>query len=277
MNQNCYQLVDDHVLISNLSIPLVHHCVNACAACSTFSPVCDPYCMSKDQIKKDVYNFKRIVRAKQIELVGGEPLLNPDFLEIVDIVRESGISPRIIVVTNGQLLHKMPREFWEKLDQVLVTRYPGKFTDKEFLDLCDKASSFGKPLLHHAVAPSPGQQPPSVLTGDWLFSKGFTRHTNTRAEAIYVWRQCQVGGWCAPLINGRFHYCLEFYYRKLVGVTPEDFSVDVETITLEQLWRYVNPTEPAPACYRCTGLLNGLEPWREIRDRAEWYKQSEAP
>lgn len=113
MNQNCYQLVDDHVLISNLSIPLVHHCVNACAACSTFSPVCDPYCMSKDQIKKDVYNFKRIARAKQIELVGGEPLLNPDFLEIVDIVRESKISPRIIVVTNGQLLHKMPREFWE--------------------------------------------------------------------------------------------------------------------------------------------------------------------
>ena len=107
-----------------LEINVVHHCNLSCLGCSHLSPRLPKYFLSPDRLSHDLSILSKYCRPEFISLLGGEPLLHPDLIEIINVVRSSGISDRIRVVTNGRLLHKMPDQFWKDVDEVHVSLYP---------------------------------------------------------------------------------------------------------------------------------------------------------
>lgn len=69
-------------------------------------------------------------RIGRIQLMGGEPLLNPDCKDFFAIARKYFPISSIILVTNGILLSKQNKEFWESARdnaiEIRPTKYPIK-------------------------------------------------------------------------------------------------------------------------------------------------------
>jgi hypothetical protein len=55
-----------------------------------------------DQVKSEVVKLKRWLNCDGIAIAGGEPLLYPQIVEVVDYIRRQGLKPRLL--TNGQNL-----------------------------------------------------------------------------------------------------------------------------------------------------------------------------
>ncbi len=62
---------------------------------------------------------------------GGEPLLWEHFNEALPLLKQSGVIGTIFVATNGLLVHKIPDEVWECIDEMRVSIYNGFTRYKE--------------------------------------------------------------------------------------------------------------------------------------------------
>lgn len=71
-----------------------------------------------------VGQLAKVLHARQIKVLGGEPLLNPQLLPLLEGIRASGIADRIRLTTNGILLGRAPLELWDLVDEVEVSWYP---------------------------------------------------------------------------------------------------------------------------------------------------------
>src|SRR6202012_3133784 len=59
-----------------------------------------------------------------LTMVGGEPLLHPDIVELARIARQLRVAPVISLTTNGFLLPRMGDDFWQAIDALTISRYP---------------------------------------------------------------------------------------------------------------------------------------------------------
>ena len=75
-------------------------------------------------LARDLSVAARVLAPRVFKLVGGEPLLHPELVELVEVARRAAIAPRISLTTNGLLLPRMSEPFWRGLDAVTISLYP---------------------------------------------------------------------------------------------------------------------------------------------------------
>jgi hypothetical protein len=80
---------------------------------------------SLDEFEREIRALGEVLHAGRIKLMGGEPLLHPQLLEFIATAREVAVADQVFVLTNGVLLHTMPEAFWQAIDLLQVSRYPG--------------------------------------------------------------------------------------------------------------------------------------------------------
>lgn len=73
---------------------------------------------SLEEIRKDLEVFKALRKTDSISVAGGEPLMHPEIIEIVRMIKEMGWKP--VINTNGELLTP---ELLEKLKDAGVTGF----------------------------------------------------------------------------------------------------------------------------------------------------------
>lgn len=115
-----------------LDIHAVEHCNLNCGGCSHFSPVAQKeFCNLKvlEKSLKKLSKFKKHFFA--IQILGGEPLLNPDLSDLLITVRKYFENKRITLITNGLLFlnpKKLPKDFWQTCREnniiIKLSRYP---------------------------------------------------------------------------------------------------------------------------------------------------------
>lgn len=121
-----------------LEIPLVEHCNLNCRGCSHFSPLAKETVYDLDEFKKDILQFKGMIDTiSLIRILGGEPLLHPQIIDFIVIVRNMYPESEIRIVTNGILLNSMSVDFWEAVKEhdvvIQITLYPIFFKNEEKL------------------------------------------------------------------------------------------------------------------------------------------------
>ena len=122
-------------------VQLAHHCNLNCVSCSHFSPIADEIYLDAIKYEKDCEQLSKISKnlVYLIHLMGGEPLLHKDIVEIIEITRKYFKKSKIKVVTNGILLDRMEPEFWKacKDNRVIVsiTYYPIKINIEKINEL----------------------------------------------------------------------------------------------------------------------------------------------
>ena len=117
--------------LSQVEFHIVDHCNLNCAHCNHFTPLASENYCKIDDIVDDFKKLKIIFdNIGKIFIVGGEPLLHPELLKILDPLRNLYPNSEIIIITNGILLDKQKEEFFDALKKyhiaLSMTHYPIK-------------------------------------------------------------------------------------------------------------------------------------------------------
>jgi len=120
-----YEIHGGRLLTWALEAHIVDHCNLRCAHCCTLSPELPVRITSVAELARDLERAARVLAPRTLKLTGGEPLLHPEVLACLDTARASGIADTLSVTTNGLRLDHMPDTFFEKIDRLTLSWYPG--------------------------------------------------------------------------------------------------------------------------------------------------------
>jgi len=237
--------------ILNFSINLTDHCNLNCKGCNHFAPIAEENYYSVDLMEKD---FKRICelangRIDRVGLIGGEPLLHPNLIDILNIAGKYffGID-RLELTTNGILLLKQEHTFWEtcKKNNIIidVSQYPIKLPYKE---MEAKARHYGVNFEYKrrrdGTAVSYMHKLPLNQSGTGDYKKNFY--------------YCPLGNTCIALEAGRIYTCqmvttvkhFNKYFSTNLIVSEKDY-IDIYAVqTIEEIFHFL--CKPIPFCRYC--------------------------
>lgn len=255
-----FQLLDGKVLARRCQVNVVENCNLSCRSCSHLSPVLPKYSVEPSALYRDLKILSRHYHARYLELLGGEPLLHADLLGVIDAARRSTVADEICVLTNGTRLPRMPEEFWERVDRVTVSSYPGHELSEEASNLClQRARSAGVELVFESK-------------DDFRESYSELGTTNRRlVRAIY--ESCAViHDWgCHTVALGRFYKCPQAYFlpkvvdacagnqeRDSIRIADsEDFGRDLKA--------FLQSSRPLVSCGYCLGTSGCRFPQSQVR------------
>lgn len=110
-----------------VEIQLCDRCNLDCAYCSHLSPVSKPVTISLETLEAECHRLAR-VGVDEVNLMGGEPLLHPQVCDAIKLTRSILPNIKLIVSTNGLLLPRMSKDFWQccRENKVVlrITPYP---------------------------------------------------------------------------------------------------------------------------------------------------------
>ena len=73
-----------------LEVHAAHHCNLNCKGCGHYSNIIAPELPSLSEFERDTFRLsKRINHIQKIRLLGGEPLLNPELPQMVQIMNDA--------------------------------------------------------------------------------------------------------------------------------------------------------------------------------------------
>jgi len=200
-------------------IPITDHCNLNCKYCCTFSPLAEKTFLNAQTISLDLYKLSEITKGETDDIVlgGGEPLLHPELIEIMEAVRKYFPNGEIIILTNGILLNKQSNEFWNACRKnrinIRITHYPIKL---DFESLQNKAKSVAVSLEYWGG--SGGNMP---IKSMWKRPLDL----NGTQGLQHSWKYCNEANNCVRLKNGKIYPCATIYS---VGHFNKYFDINME-------------------------------------------------
>jgi len=101
---------------------LTQSCNLSCQGCTNFSDVAHSGYVSAEQGRHDILRWLQVLDIEHFGLIGGEPLINPQWRSWVEMVRQELPRSRILFVTNGLLLAKHPDilDFFQEIGNIVL-------------------------------------------------------------------------------------------------------------------------------------------------------------
>lgn len=232
-------------------------CQNKCVACNHFIPVQNAWFVEPKDFQGDLEVASKIVHFERYNLVGGEPMLHPRLMELLHILKGSGIADTIEITSNGQAIEKMPDEFFQILDELIITPY--KLTDRQVQYTKDKCAEFDLALQWHPV----------------IFTEvAYSRKAN-EADAHRRYKNCWYNVNRHVIDGGYFYRCCTapFIPEIMLGLNKEHDGIALEGLTEQRLAEYLAQDETPAACYVCASNCGQRLEWREV-SRKDWFKES---
>ncbi len=251
------------LLARSLEVNLTTHCNLSCYGCDHASPVNSEGYLSVEELVQDLAALSEVYHVFEFRLTGGEPLLHPRLLEVIDAIRDSGVAEKIMLVTNGVLLHNAPAGLWERIDKLWVSIYPGVKRKLSHEDVRALATRHGllawyKPIDH--------------------FSMKLLHSENRDPDLIRtVYSTCTNRASCHTLHNGRYFKCSSSPFipdwLRRVGSGSPDFSggsvpVRNNPDLRRQLEQYLRNEQPLIACSYCLGCAGRTTASRQMNKPA---------
>lgn len=214
--------------------------------------------MPKEVLRRDLAMLKPVLHTSFFCLQGGEPLLHPDLLGMMDVAYESGIADQYGILTNGRRFPQMPEEFWKKCkDQNIELR----------------CSVYGNlPAETQAYAQSKAQQyqlnyRPGEIKA---FFKVLGNYPNGESFYGCPWATCHT------VHEGHFFICpiSTFWPEQFMNLPPFIDGFPLEGMTEENLHAFIHRKTPLESCKRCTGGHAPAVEWHESKTEEEWMKTS---
>ncbi len=238
--------------LGHIDLNVAENCTLKCVSCSHASPFASPWQMTPEELASDLAAIKPFARFGKLQMVGGEPTLNKQLPELMRIARASGVGREIMVITNGQLLPRMPDEFWRELDILQLSIYP-KLAPEIPAFAKAKCAEFGKVFYS------------TVFTE---FHKQFRAEPNDGAHFTTChWRRD-----CWTLHRSNFYLCPQsaFFPKNFMGLEASVDGLPLAGLTEEKFLAFLERKEPLNACRICCANEMKSAPWREAKTREEW-------
>lgn len=255
-----------HHLETNVTVA----CQLSCVSCNHYVPMqrasAKKSMATAKQMEQDLYWLVRAgLRADAYGMLGGEPTLHPQLVDLLWVARKSGVSPLIEVWTNGLSLNRQPQEFWNKelFDKLVLSAYPGTLDDEAIALIQGKCEQHGIALRVNDERRVPN------------FEQLIEREPTLPEETRIKYQACFFRQFSRVVDNGFFYRCCTtpFIPKLLFGQLEGTDGIRVEGITEEMLNAFLSQKDPALSCTRCVGLNPAnrrRQDWTQVRDAAEW-------
>jgi hypothetical protein len=246
-----------------IEVNLTEHCNLACVACDHASPLLPKKLADPDVIAADLGALAPVLHVDEVRLVGGEPLLHPELERIVALVRASGVSQQICLVSNGVLLDRGSKALWSAIDRLWVSRYPGVKVGLERPELEALARRHGFELRLDPVKSFRQTLLNSEITDPTLVER-----IHAECNLTHRWS-------CHAVYEGRYYRCSPgpFLRQRLerAGVQLALGAEDEDGVSLHgrrdlraALEAYLAADRPLAACAWCLGTSGRAEPHRQL-------------
>lgn len=237
---------------------IVTHCSNRCTSCSHHSPVSPKYEMSPEALRNDLEAIKPFIRFQTCALVGGEPTLHPKLIDMMTIVRESGVGGGVLLITHGRHLPNMKTQFWDAMQylqvQLQISQYPT--LPKETIDFAiAQTTLYGIPI------------------GITKFDEFYTQFKNQPDDGVKTFKDCHWKSSCYTLHAGAFWRCPQAAFMENSFPAYKSKGLALDDMTDQSLNEFLNCADPFEACKICSGGFNQKQPWSESK-RGDWIKNS---
>jgi hypothetical protein len=226
--------------------------------CNHFVALTKPTFAKPAQIEHDLTRLSKIAHVERWAVLGGEPLLHPDLLEILEICRYSGICDQVEVETNGDLLHTMEPIFWQSFDWLRLTIYPGKEPDMDMIR--SRCSEYGITLETKVIANDPFVAPLKAQPGN----------------GQQTFDTCWYKTYCRTLDDGWFYICCTagFIPGVILDIDKHTDGISLDGLTEDALRAYLNRKDALVSCDVCHGHHGPRIDWRQEHDPAKWLDGS---
>lgn len=246
------------IYLPSLETNITYYCQNTCIGCNHMIPAFKkPYHVDIEVIRKDIEAMKQICHTKEFSVVGGEPTLHPKVVEIIKMVKESGISDEVITYTNGQALNHLSDDYYRFLDRLIVDPY--KIDDKQKQYITDKCKEYDLPLEWHTTT----------------FRSQFLKDKRDDSYAYSLFSTCWFRYNRSAIDEGYFYRCCsdQFISKFLLNKDKTVDGIAIEGLTEETLQEYLNPINTPEICAYCCGNSGEPMEWKET-SRENWLKES---
>ena len=252
-------------------VNILDHCNLKCKGCDHFACVADPYFVSLESIRQDVEKMAEIFHhdyINQIAIMGGEPLLHPELLEIIKIVRKSFPYTMIRLTTNGLLLLKQEEEFWKVCREndviIVTTKYP---ISLDFEAIKKKAR---RECVNFKYFEG---------TGDEVLKMSFKKIITLEGDAdpVESFSKCNVSNYGNFLMEGKFYGCpfssqsfriFNKVFNQKLRLTEKDYLDIYKVKDMEEILEFCSKAKPY--CRYCEGKITGLKWERTKKKMDEW-------
>jgi len=249
------------------NVHLADHCNLNCKCCDNFSPLADEVFLDFEQYEKDCKRLAFLTNAKvnEICLLGGEPLLNPQVMQIIETTRNHFPKTSLSLATNGILLPKQPEKFWEccrkNKVKIIVTKYPIKLDCEK---IAESARNYGVKIEYWG--------------GKVKTSYHFVLDLEGKHSPKKSFKLCYQSNVCIVFSNGRFYTCptipfvrhFNNHFKQNLEVSDAD-SIDIYKVeSIKEIKKFLS--KPAPFCRYCAvEKIDFAIPWGvSKKDISEW-------
>jgi len=251
-----YAIEHGRLLTWALEAHAVDHCNLRCVHCCTLSPQAAERFLDPSELARDLAVAARVLRPAIFKLTGGEPLLHPGLLDLLEVARASGISPQLSLTTNGLLLERQPDALFERLDRLTLSWYSSAPLPEAAVERAQaRCREHGVVLTVKRIGRFARMDPPSALDEE---------------QARDVHAACWLRVRCHMLRAGRFYCCTRpphlersLAARGLATQLAREDGVELAgspAALLTRLVAYLESPEPLRSCRHCLGASGELEP-----------------
>jgi MoaA/NifB/PqqE/SkfB family radical SAM enzyme len=223
----------------------------------------DPVSYEKDCARLSALSGGKV---EYIDLLGGEPLLHPEIIKIIEITRKN-FTGTVNIITNGIKLTAMSAEFWTTCHKndinIVISGYPIKIDHEKIKQTALEYSvpveirGFGKKLTIWNKMPYDLQGKQNAYD-NFLF--------------------CFASNFCLTLKNGKISTCGQVftvehfnkYFNKNIEITDKN-SIDIyKASSLDEILEFVSC--PIPFCRYCNikNIKRGIKWETSKKEITEW-------
>jgi organic radical activating enzyme len=255
-----YRLKDGRVLNRTCEVNIVEHCNLRCRSCTHLSPVLPKYFVDPDALRLELTALARSYHANVLKILGGEPLLHPNLVDVMMAARESQVADKLEIWTNGLLLPRMERGAWEVVDSVRISLYPGRSLGQEKLDACVDLARQNNVSIRYKYYEAfqesysePGTSDPELV-----------ERIYATCNNAHRWR-------CHTVANGWFFKCAQSYMiPKGMSLGSQatyrnGIQIDDSPEFRDRLLSYLRSPEPLPSCRNCLGSAGRYIEHQQVR------------
>ena len=221
---------------------IVDHCNLNCAGCSHFSPLATKWFEDFNLFKADFEQLHNVSKGnvQVIRLMGGEPLLHPQFDEFVSFTCELFKQSQIQIVTNGILIEKefdKLKNLSEKYNNfsICISTYGLKLNEDKIHQLPRVRRDDKSELYNIGLEVDGGLNPRRAFDNCDL-------HVNH-------WYYFQHGCFYPCCISANIDYFITHFNKKLPN---QNSCISVYTHTMDEIEEFLN--KPIPLCEYCNTI-----------------------
>jgi uncharacterized Fe-S cluster-containing radical SAM superfamily protein len=253
------RLTDACVYTEALEINAAWHCNIKCAWCSHASPDAQKKYSERDHVKNSLTQLAAWMTVDHVRILGGEPLLHPHLVDLMDDIRGSGITEKIRIVTNGVALHQVGSDFWQAADEVHISVYPNTLRHIESrLQELQKQAADAQTML--------------ILNYYDHFRIAYRDEDGDDALTQRVYKTCQIGNlWrCLTVEEGRLYRCPQSAYLHIKGGERQargsavDYLEISEISSAAEVLGWLQQKSALDGCRLCAGSVGIRQRHRQL-------------